>query len=205
MYKVVRKFPPLSVVVVLGFAMTLAMTFQEASASESSASTGSHVASTGEISSIELGPSQEARCKRTIQDDRLDFESCASAKRILALMRAEPRDKVWADKMESDLSEWVESHTSEGFTLRNVECRLSWCIVEVGSAQKRILEMHLRNQSTRKLFDRLDLFAPDVDDPNVQDQLIIYKRYCDSVSEILDGNGHLVPNFYTVGQKCGRR
>jgi hypothetical protein len=195
-YPVVKRVSGIAVGLVLGVAMILAMEFPEASASESSVSTA-------EVTSpIELGPSQKARCKRTAPNDQVPYEKCISAARVLALMSAEPRNKAWADKMESDLSEWIESLASKGFTSRNVECRLSWCIVEVGSTQGHLLEMSLRDQQKRKLFDRLDLFAPDVDDPNADDIVIIFKRYCKSTREIFDGDGHLVPDFDTVGQKC---
>lgn len=201
MYTVVKRFSLMSVVLVLGFTIT-AIKFTETSASESSASIGSHVASIGKMGPIELGPSLVARCKRTTPDDRIDYQECALAKGVVALMNAEPRDKAWADKTESDLSEWIGSRASEGFTLRNVQCRSSFCIVEVGSAQSRILETSTHDQRKWKLFEFRDLFAPDADDPSIQDQVIFYKRYCSSAGELLDSNGHMVPKFYTKDQKC---
>ena len=202
MHTVVKRVSRVSVMIILGCAMALATKFTGTRASGSSAPTGSPVASTGEMIPVELGASQEAGCKRTPPDDRIEYEECTSAKRLVAVMNAEPRDKPWADKTESDLSEMVESRESEGFTLRNVQCRSSFCIVEVGSTQSRIFETGTLDQRKWKLFDFRSLFAPDVDDPSVQDQVIFYKRYCSSAGELLDGNGHLVPKFYTMDRKC---
>ena len=197
-----KRFPVTSVGVVLGFAMILGMGSLGASASESAASNGDRATATGSMRPIELGPSQEARCRRMTPDDRIHSRECASAKHIVALMNAERRDKVWADEMESGLRAWIESLKADGFTLRNVKCRSTWCIVEVGSAQRHILFMHLHVARNRKLFDRLDIFAQDLDDPSVQDQVIFYKRYCVPESELFDSNNHLVPNFDTLS--CGR-
>lgn len=203
MYTVVKRVLLISVVVILGFAMTFVTRSSETGASESSALTGSHADSERVTSPIGLGPSQEARCKQaTPGDDRIHYEECASAKYLLTLMSAERRDNVWADQMESELRKWIDSLASDGFISKRVECRLSWCLVEVGSTQSRILEMDLRVAQKRKLFDIKDLFAPEIGDSSVQDQLIIYKRYCTSVKEVLDPNSHVVPTIPTVGQNC---
>lgn len=53
-----------------------------------------------------------------------------------------------------------------------------------------------------KLFELPSLFAPDIDDPGVQDRVTIYKRYCSSVREILDSHGHLRHDFYAAGKSC---
>ena len=151
---------------------------------------------------IELGPSLEARCRRTTPGDHIDYHECALAKGVVALMNAERRDKAWAARTEANLSESIESRASEGFTLRSVRCRSSFCIVEVGSTQSRILETRPDDQRKWKLFEFRDLFAPDVNDSGIQVQVILYKRYCRSVGELLDGNGHMVPKFYTKDQKC---
>lgn len=203
MYKGIGIFSLISVVVGIGFAVTLAIKIPEAAATESFASTGSHVISTESLSPIKLDPSQEAYCKRATTAARIHRKSCAWAKRLLALMSAEPRDSVWAEKMESDLRRWVESLASGGFTLRNVECRSSWCVLEVGSTQAGTIEMSLRDANKKKLFDPIeDLVAPDIDNPNIQDQVVFYKRFCRSTKELLDDNGHMVPNFYTVDRGC---
>lgn len=118
-------------------------------------------------------------------------------------MSAEPRDGVWADTIESDLHKWVESLASDGFTLRDIECRSSWCVLEVGSTQGGLIEMEPRDARKMKLFDPIDdLVVPDSDNPNIQDQMIFYKRFCKSTRELLDDNGHLLPNFYTVDRGC---
>jgi hypothetical protein len=117
-------------------------------------------------------------------------------------MSPESRDVAWADRMEFDLSKWVESVKSEGIAPRDLECGLSWCIVEVVSTQGRIPEMLPHEQRKRKIFQMPSVFAPDIDDPTVTDFLMIFKRYCRSIGELLEGDGHLVPTFATVGQKC---
>jgi hypothetical protein len=198
----ISRFLGIAVGLTLGFAMTLATKLPQANAAENPVSTASHFASSGVISPIELGPSQKERCKRTAPNDKVPYENCVLAGHYLALMNGEPRDKVWADKMESDLSDWVQSLVSEGITSRNVECRLSWCIVEVGSTQGHLPEMGARDQQKRKLFETQFLYAPDVDDPNVGDMVIIFKRYCKSSKELLEPDGRVVPDFDTMGQKC---
>lgn len=199
MYTIIKRVALFAVMVVLGTSFARS---PQTSASAHSASTDSYVDSERVASQIGLGASQEAHCKQTTPNDRIGYEECASAKHILTLMSAERRDDVWADKMESELRTWVEGLASDGFTLKRVECRLSWCILEVGSAQGSILEMNLRVAQRRKLFELKDLFAPEIDNVNVQDQLIFYKRYCDSVKDVLDPNSHVVPNIAAVGQKC---
>lgn len=199
MYTIIKRVALFAVMVVLGTSFARP---PQASASASSASTDGHVDSERVASQIGLGASQEARCNAMAPNDRIAYEECASAKHILTLMSAERRDDVWADKMESELRTWVEGLASDGFTLKRVKCRLSWCLLEVGSAQGRILEMNLRVAQRRKLFELKDLFAPEIDDVNVQDQLIIFKRYCDSVKDVLGPNSHVVPNIAAVGQKC---
>lgn len=192
--------PP--IVFVLVFATNLATKCPEACATERPAPTRSHLASAGSTRPVELGPSLEAWCKRTT--DGIDYQLCGSARDIVALMNAEPRDNTWADETESNIAAWIRAQSSEGIALRNVQCRSSFCIAEVGSSQGRILEASTADERKWKLFGFQRLFAPDVDDPNVQDQLIFYKRYCRSEGELFDGDneGHLAPNFFTEDQKC---
>jgi len=75
-------------------------------------------------------------------------------------------------------------------------------MVEVGSTEGNLPEMASGDEHQWKLFQAVFLFAPDVDDRNVGDVVLFYKRYCKSVMEVLDPEGHLRPNFYSVGQKC---
>jgi hypothetical protein len=127
----------------------------------------------------------------------------ATAARFLLSINAEPRDKEWAGKMEANLNEWVESLASQGITSRDVECRLSWCLVEVGSTEGNLPDWDLVRASQWKVFNILFLSAPDIDDPKVGEMVIFLKRYCKSVSgEILDQDGHLLPNAETAGHRC---
>jgi hypothetical protein len=145
----------------------------------------------------------EAYCKRAVESKGYPHENCVRVKYILALMSAEPRDNVWADRMESDLRKLVDAAASEGFAPRDLECRLSWCIMEVVSTQGLIPKIpSLDQQEKMKIFETPKVFAPDIDDPNVTDVLMIYKRYCKSMGELFDGNGNLAPNFATVGTDC---
>lgn len=202
MYTILKRALLIAFVVILGVTTPFEMKFSQASASENAASSGGHVALIKEKSPIELGPSQEARCKLIIPSDRIQYAQCALFRRLLASMDAEPRDEAWADQIELELTKWVESMASDGFTLRKVACRLSWCVVEVGSVDGRILNMRPNDAQKIKLFEVRDMFAPDVHDSNVQDQVIFYKRYCNSAGELLDGNGRLVPNLNAVGHAC---
>jgi hypothetical protein len=75
---------------------------------------------------------QEAYCRRSdSRKNGIAFEQCQRVRSILAIMSAEPR-AAWADSMEDFLKKWVKS-LEHGFTLKSVECRLSWCFVEAGS------------------------------------------------------------------------
>ena len=184
----------------LGFTATLAMKLPPANASENPALTGNRLTSTAILSPIGLSPSQDTVCKRTAQSAS-DHSDCNEAIHVLALMSAERRGNPWADRMESFLSKWVESLSSEGMTPRDIECRLSWCIVELGSARGQLAKPA---PSQEKIFSFLHLYAPDLDDPNQQDILLIFKRYCKSYKELFDGSndGHLAPDFDTVGTTC---
>jgi hypothetical protein len=108
--------------------------------------------------------------------------------------------------MENSLQKWVESLESDGFTFRNVECRLSWCVVEAGSTigagdrKGHNIVLELAEANKLKLFQVENLFSRD--DANTWDVLVFFKRYCTSTGEIFDSDGHLVPNFNTLGQKC---
>ena len=186
----------------LGLVSTFATKYPEARASETSDSMPRHSAPAELTSSIELGPSQRARCNSAAPNDQSGIENCAAAGRLLALMNAESRDKVWANKMEADLTRWSESFASKGVTLRNVECRLSWCMVEVASGEERPFLMRARDERKWNVFHMLSLFAPDIDDPKVLDTVMILKRYCKSIEEILDYQGHVIPNFNAAGKKC---
>lgn len=200
MHTLVNRLSIPPIVFVLVFATHLAAKCSEASAAERPAPTRSHPASAGSATPVELGPSVEAWCKRT--NDGIEYQLCESARDIVALMNAEPRDNAWADNTESDIAAWIQAQSSKRLTLRNVQCRSSFCIAEVGSPHGSALEPRIADQRKWRLFGFQSLFAPDVDDPNVQDQLIFYKRYCRSEGELFDGEGHLVPNFFTEDQKC---
>jgi hypothetical protein len=184
----------------LSFAATLATKLPQANASEDLAPTSNRMGSTGNLSPIGLSPSQDTVCKRTPQSAP-HHSDCNEAIHVLALMSAERRDNPWAERMESFLSKWVESLASEGMTPRDIECRLSWCIVELGSAPGPLTKIP---PSQEKVFYFLALFAPDLDDPNQQDILLFFKRYCKSYKELFDDSnvGHLAPDFDTVGTTC---
>jgi len=163
--------------------------------------------SAGITSPIELPPVQAARCKEIAASKGPEHEDCVRAAQILALMSAESRDVRWADAIEPFLRKWIESLQPDEFTFRKVECRRSWCLLEVGSTiaagdrpgHSLILATH--EAQKRKIFQLQTLFAHDFDDQSVWDALVIFKRYC-SESELFDGNGHLAPDFYTLGQTC---
>lgn len=183
----------------LGFAMTLLMWLPQATASERGPVTNQ----------VDLPPAQEAYCRKVAPSGGIPHGECLKARGILAVMSAERRDSVWADKIESTLQKWAKSLDSSEFTFRNVECRLSLCVVEIGSTVGAGYggEGHslvMAEQHKNKIFHFMALFAPDLDDPNAWDVLIFVKRYCKSPKELFDPNdyGHLARDFYTQGQKC---
>lgn len=189
----------------LAFAMTLVMWFPRAIASEDH-SQGSPSTAVQGARPVELPSVQEANCKELAAGHL--HELCVSVRSILAAMSAERRQAAWADKMESFLRKWIETLEPDGFTLRNVECRLSWCVVEAGSTigagsdRGHDIVLDVYQADKRKIFQTENLFAPDADGAGGWDVLVIFKRYCTSGNELFDSDNHLVPNIYTVGQQC---
>ena len=183
------------------FAMTLSARLPQAAASEdlSRANAPTTV--------VELPPVQQANCKRFANDD-LIHDKCLRVKKILQVMSGEPRATAWADKMESFLTQWIESLEPDGFTFRNVECRLSWCIVEAGSTvgagdrKGHGIVMATATAKENRIFQLENLFARDPDDAGIWDVVVIFKRYCTSTSELFGDDAHLTPDLYAVGQKC---
>jgi hypothetical protein len=60
---------------------------------------------------------------------------CDGLYRNLAQMEKEPRDSTWATTMEAELLAYVE-HDFKEASVRNVECRMSWCAIEVQSTDR---------------------------------------------------------------------
>jgi len=70
-----------------------------------------------------LSPSMKAKC-------RVD-DGCAPELRLLKQFSQQPRDPVWAPKMEAGLRDLVMSQP--GYSIRAIECRTSLCVAEVAS------------------------------------------------------------------------
>lgn len=70
-----------------------------------------------------LSPSMEAECRVN--------DGCAPALRLLRQLSQQPRDPVWASKMEARLRDLVMSQP--GYSIRAIECRVSLCAAEVAS------------------------------------------------------------------------
>jgi hypothetical protein len=197
---------------ILGFTLIVAMTPAVGSPQTVASEGPSQVtapARTQVTSAVELPSVQEANCKKLALGGRGPlYEQCLSVRSILAVMSVEPRATAWADAIETSLQKWIESLEPDGFTFRNVECRLSWCVIEAGSTigagDRRGHDIVLDSAEARKLkiFQVENMFARDSDDANLWDVVVFFKRYCTSKRELFDGNGHLVPDYYTLGQKC---
>jgi hypothetical protein len=71
-----------------------------------------------------VSPSVESGCK-------LD-DSCSDLHQMLSRFAEEPRDPAWASEMEGKLRDLVMLDSGE-YTVRDVECRTSICLVEVAS------------------------------------------------------------------------
>lgn len=71
-----------------------------------------------------LSPSMEAAC-------RVDAAGCAPVLRLLKQFSQQPRDPIWAGKMEAGLRDLVMSEP--GYSIRAIECRASLCAAEVAS------------------------------------------------------------------------
>jgi hypothetical protein len=207
-----RAVPKRCLTPILGFAFGVAMTvpvrFPQAIASEGPSQVIAP-ARTEATTTVELPPVQEANCKRLAAGGGGPLlEQCRRVRTILATMSLEPRSTAWADAMETSLQKWIESLEPDGFTFRNVECRLSWCVIEAGSTigagdrRGHDIVLELAEADKLKIFQVENLFARDPDDASAWDVLVFFKRYCKSPKEVFDGDGHLVPNFDTLGQKC---
>lgn len=70
-----------------------------------------------------LSPSMEAEC-------RVD-DGCAPVLRLLRQFSQQPRDPIWATRMEAGLRDLVMS--LPGYSIRAIECRASLCAAEVAS------------------------------------------------------------------------
>jgi hypothetical protein len=72
-------------------------------------------------------PSVNATCQlSSIRDSSL----CNAIRDTLSRLAEEPRDVAWANKIESELQDYIES---KGFAVRDIECRQSLCAAEVTS------------------------------------------------------------------------
>ena len=190
----------ITLVLCLG-ALALVIHFEEARAADPTRVETHPKSSLKVADPIELGPSARAYCSRQRSSDK-QYSDCVNASRLMGLMNSETRDKKWADRMEADLSDWVESSASKGITSREIECRLSWCLVEVGSSRGELLEMDFPDQNKKRIFRRLALYAPDVDDQNIVDVVFIFQRFCRSPMEIIDRFGKLQPDADAAGTRC---
>jgi hypothetical protein len=74
-----------------------------------------------------VAASVDRACKETFQ------EVCDRLKEDLAKMASEPRDSAWATDMEAKLRQYVMSSGPSAFNVDNIECRTSWCAMEVSS------------------------------------------------------------------------
>jgi hypothetical protein len=72
-----------------------------------------------------MSPSVALGCKRD--------HFCDELKEDLAKMKMEPRDVVWATDMEERIRDYVASLGPDKSFVRDVECRTSYCAVEVTS------------------------------------------------------------------------
>jgi len=189
----------------LGLMAMLAVELPQAFAAEESSKVVTAPPRVGIANAVGLPAAQDENCRRS--KDRIVREGCARVRSILAIMSAEPR-AAWADKTEAFLRDWMERLGPDGFTFRRVECRLSWCVLEsestvgAGSGSGHDMVMPSAEAARNKLFQVENTFAPKPDDPSVSDVLIFFKRYCKSVSEALDSDNKLAPNFYTLGETC---
>lgn len=70
-----------------------------------------------------VSPSIKARCSA--------YYTCAATRRLLKEFSQQPRDPVWAPKMEAGIRELVMSQP--GYSIRAIECRATLCVAEVAS------------------------------------------------------------------------
>lgn len=64
---------------------------------------------------------------------------CPELDQPLAHFAQEPRDLTWAREMETKLREFILADSGQ-FTIRNIECRTSLCVIEVASVRGQFLD-----------------------------------------------------------------
>jgi hypothetical protein len=92
---------------------------------------------------ISMSPAIEASCQRA---DR--GVNCGALLRLLSQMAREPRDPVWASRVESELRALINGLPGE-FAIWTIECRRSLCAAEVSTNYDAI------RYSSPHVFDRL--------------------------------------------------
>jgi hypothetical protein len=65
--------------------------------------------------------------------------ACPELDEALAKFSAEPRDSMWAPGVEQELRDFVDAQSGK-YTIRNIECRSTMCMVEVASISGSFLE-----------------------------------------------------------------
>jgi hypothetical protein len=76
--------------------------------------------------SFQVSNSVDSRCKH-------EPSLCADVLRNLAKLASEPRDNRWAAEMEKLIQTNITEQEQKQYSIRNIECRMSVCAVEVAS------------------------------------------------------------------------
>ena len=103
-----------------------------------------------------MSKSIENNCKWLLQHD--SSESCDVVQKFLKEMAKEPRDPVWANRMEAELRHYVTTERP-GFEIRALECRESRCALEVASVMGLFHLFEYDSPIDRQLADDLGVFA----------------------------------------------
>ena len=78
---------------------------------------------------FQVSTSVESGCKPA--SPRGSSTACDKIRHDLSMMAREMRDPAWASDMEARLQEYFERQSLEGLSVRNIECRVSLCAIEV--------------------------------------------------------------------------
>jgi hypothetical protein len=109
--------------------------------------------------------------------------TCTDAFEKLAAMMQEPRDLAWASRMERKIQDEIISEGDGRFGVRNVECRLTICALEVTSRLSPPTGVYMTPPlefiNTNKLYSNVCGYSPiETDDSGVKTTitLVVYRR-----------------------------
>lgn len=106
-----------------------------------------------------VSESIEAQC--TAMQSLGRSSTCHEAHELLAMFKREPRDEIWAPRIEAALRSHVANQS--GYAIRNLECRTSVCAVEASSTDTKWPISNYEFLSTNGLRHMTNMHGSEVD------------------------------------------